>query len=142
MQQYIVCCVLGPEQFVRTHSEYSMVDVIIIVALLADPRCYMEFGKLFTWVSNPNNHTIFPNLFNTSALVTTYLNKIRIVITSFQSWSPSDSVAKWITRKTSDREVFSSNSPGGECFYNSKKSMSPPDFVLGSSAWKSGILTT
>ena len=35
-------CVLGPEQFVRTHSEYSMVDVIIIVALLADPRCYLE----------------------------------------------------------------------------------------------------
>ena len=35
-------CVLGPEQFVRTHSEYSMVDVIIIVALLADPRCNLE----------------------------------------------------------------------------------------------------
>ena len=52
VQAAAAVCVLGPEQFVRTHSEYSMVDVIIIVALLADPRCCMEFGKLFTWVFN------------------------------------------------------------------------------------------
>ena len=79
-------------------------------------------------VFNPNNNTIFPNLFNTSALVTRYLNNIRILITSFQICSPSNSVAKWITCQTSDREVCSSNSPGGGCFYNSKKEHVPYRF--------------
>ena len=76
----------------------------------------------------PNNHTIFPNLFNTSVLVTRYLNNIRNVITSFQTWSPSDSVAKWITGQTSDREVCSSISPRGKCFYHIKKDNVPSGF--------------
>ena len=61
-------------------------------------------------------------------LVTRYLNNIRNLITSFQAWSPSDSVAKWLTHQTSERAVCSSNSPGGKCFNNSKKEHVPYGF--------------
>jgi hypothetical protein len=43
------------------------------------------------------------------------------IVTIFLARSLPDSVAKRITRQTSDQKDCSSNSPGGECIYNSNQ---------------------
>ena len=43
------------------------------------------------------------------------------IVTIFLARSLPDSVAKRITRQTSDRKDCGSNSPGGECIYNSNQ---------------------
>ena len=45
------------------------------------------------------------------------------ILTIFLAWGSSDSVAKRITRQTSDREDCSSNPPGGECIYTNVKKL-------------------
>ena len=57
------------------------------------------------------------------ALVTRYLNNMNHILTIFLAWGSSDSVAKRITRQTSDREDCSSNPPRGECIYSNVKKL-------------------
>ena len=57
------------------------------------------------------------------ALVTRYLNNMNHILTIFLARGSSDSVAKRITRQTSDREDCSSNPPGGECIYSNVKKL-------------------
>ena len=65
--------------------------------------------------------SFFPTYSPWHALVTRYLNKMKQIVTIFLARSLPDSVAKRITRQTSDRKDCSSNSPGGECIYNSNQ---------------------
>ena len=45
------------------------------------------------------------------------------ILTIFLAWGSSDSVAKRITRQTSDQEDCSLNPPGGECIYSNVKKL-------------------
>ena len=65
--------------------------------------------------------SFFPTYSPWHALVTRYLNKMKQIVTIFLARSLPDSVAKRITRQTSDRKDCGSNSPGGECIYNSNQ---------------------
>ena len=65
--------------------------------------------------------SFFPTYSLYHALVTRYLNKMKQIVTIFLARSLPDSVAKRITRQTSNRKDCGSNSPGGECIYNSNQ---------------------
>ena len=67
--------------------------------------------------------SFFPTYSLYHALVTRYLNNMNHSVTIFLAWGSSDSVAKRITRQTSDREDCSSNPPGGECIYSNVKKL-------------------
>ena len=65
--------------------------------------------------------SFFPTYSPWHALVTRYLNKMKQIVTIFLAQSLPDSVAKRITRQTSDRKDCGSNSPRGECICNSNQ---------------------
>ena len=65
--------------------------------------------------------SFFPTYSPWHALVTRYLNKMKQIVTIFLARSLPDSVAKRITRQTSDPKDCGSNSPRGECIYNSNQ---------------------
>ena len=67
--------------------------------------------------------SFFPTYSLYHALVTRYLNNMNQILTIFLARGSSDSVAKRITRQTSDREDCSSNPPGGECIYSNVKKL-------------------
>ena len=67
--------------------------------------------------------SFFPTYSLYHALVTRYLNNMNHIFTIFLARGSSDSVAKRITRQTSDREDCSSNPPGGECIYSNVKKL-------------------
>ena len=67
--------------------------------------------------------SFFPTYSPYHALVTRYLNNMNHILTIFLGRGSSDSVAKRITRQTSDREDCSSNPPGGECIYSNVKKL-------------------
>ena len=86
-----------------------------------------ELKKAYFWLKNEKYGltlipvSFFPTYSPWHALVTRYLNKMKQIVTVFLAWSLPDSVAKRITRQTSDRKDCGSNSPGGECIYNSNQ---------------------